>query len=145
MLDLYSGSGGVGLEAASRGAARCVLVENEARTLERNVTQLAPEPGTVEVLTLDAFDALARLEGRGEYFDIVFADPPYTEEPEAGVAPAIARVLASGGIYVLHTDAGCETPPAPAGLELLERRAYGRNVFCFFGATRRSASAGARR
>ncbi|HTO86481.1 MAG TPA: RsmD family RNA methyltransferase [Thermoanaerobaculia bacterium] len=141
VLDLYSGSGGVGLEAASRGAARCVLVENESETLERNVARLAPDPGTVEVLALDASDALARLEGRAERFDIVFADPPYTAGPEPGVAPAIARLLASGGIYVLQTDLRCETPPAPAGLKLLRRRAYGRNVFCFFGETGQSASA----
>jgi 16S rRNA (guanine966-N2)-methyltransferase len=140
VLDLYSGSGGVGLEAASRGAARCVLVENEAGTLERNVARLAPNVQTVEVLALDASDALARLEGRGERFDLVFADPPYTEEPEPRVAPAIARVLASGGLYVLQTDARRETPGAPAGLELLRRRAYGRNAFYFFGEASRSDS-----
>jgi 16S rRNA (guanine966-N2)-methyltransferase len=135
VLDLYSGSGGVGLEAASLGAARSVLVENEAGTLVRNVARVASESETVEVLALRVSQALELLERRGERFDIVFADPPYAEEVEPGVARAIARVLAPGGIYVLQTDARCETPPAPEGMKLLRRRAYGRNVFCFFRET----------
>jgi len=133
VLDLYSGSGAVGLEAASRGAARSVLVENEAGALERSVARLAPESGTVEVLALEASRALSLLEARAERFDIVFADPPYTAPVAPGFADAIGRVLAPGGVYVLQSDAPREPARAPAGLELLERRAYGRNVFSFFG------------
>lgn len=134
VLELYAGSGAVGLEALSRGAARSVLVEPSARALGRNLGRLAPETGTVEVLRCEASAAISDLLRRDERFDIVFADPPYASELEADVFAGVARLLAEGGTFVLQSDAGRE--PMPAGLRLTDRRAYGRNVLRFFEAER---------
>jgi 16S rRNA (guanine966-N2)-methyltransferase len=133
VLDLFAGSGAVGLEAASRGAARAVLVERDAGALARNVARLAEDAGRVEVLGLDAGAAIRELERRGERFEIVFADPPYGGDvPAAELVAGVARLLARGGCFVLQRDAGQEAPETSAMLRPPVRKAYGRNVFWFF-------------
>ena len=136
VLDLYAGSGALGLEAVSRGAERAVLVEIDAGALARNVQRLEPGDGEVEVLKLEAGQALTLLSSRGERFEIVFADPPYAARVAPGISRGIAALLAAGGSFVLQTDAGDRQPPAPEGLVLRRRRAYGRNVFWFFAVER---------
>jgi len=114
VLDLYAGSGAVGIEAVSRGAARAVLVEKDARVLRKNLAK-----------------RLLSLAARGVRFDIVVADPPYETKPGRALAAA-ADVLTPEGILVLQCDRFGPPPDLP-GLFLLERRAYGRNVFFFYG------------
>lgn len=130
VLELYAGSGAVGLEAVSRGAARALLVEPAADALERNLGRLGPDPGRVELLRGEASAALVELARRGERFDIVFADPPYRSGPAPDIGPGVAGLLAAGGIFVLQGDVGQEV--LPSGLRLRERRAYGRNILRFF-------------
>lgn len=131
VLDLYAGSGAVGIEAVSRGAARAVLVEKDAGVLKKNVAKLPPVDGEISVLEDDAGRALLSLAARGVRFDLVVADPPYaTKDP--GALAAAADVLTPEGIFVLQADRLAEAPELP-GLFLLERRAYGRNVFFFYG------------
>src|SRR5262249_6039958 len=131
-LDLYAGSGAVGLEAVSRGAARAVLAEREAGALRKNVEKLDPEGAFARVLSGDADRALAVLSGAGEHFDLVFADPPYDEPLPPGLLAAAAALLSPGGLCVLQRDGPSQTPPEPAGVALVERRRYGRNVFFFY-------------
>ena len=131
VLDLYAGSGAVGIEAVSRGAARAVLVEKDARVLRKNLAKLPPAGGEIAVLEDDAGRALLSLAARGVRFDLVVADPPY-ETKNGGALAAVADVLTPEGIFVLQSDRLGE-PPDPPGLFLLERRAYGRNVFSFYG------------
>ncbi len=133
VLDLYAGSGAVGLEAVSRGAALAILVESEAAdTLLRQLARWEVSEGEVRVLREPAARALSRLAASRERFDVVFADPPYgsaevlTVEELAGVA----GVLAEGGVVVVQTDARSAAPGLP-GLVLTARREYGRNVFHF--------------
>jgi 16S rRNA (guanine(966)-N(2))-methyltransferase RsmD len=133
VLDLYAGSGAVGIEAISRGADRAVLVEKDAAVLRRNLAKLPPAEGEIEVLEEDAEAALARLASRGVRFDLVFSDPPYSprspvSDPRAGVA----GVLAPEGIFIFQTDRFEGAPPDSRDLYLLDRREYGRNVFFFF-------------
>ena len=78
-LDLFSGSGGIGIEALSRGAKRAVFVDRDraccAVILQNlNFTHLSEN---AEVLQADALNALSVLEGRKEAFDVIFLDPPY--------------------------------------------------------------------
>ena len=132
VLDLYAGSGAVGIEAVSRGAARAVLVEKDARILRKNLARLPPvQEGEILVLEEDAARALTRLASSGVRFDLVFADPPYGEAQEAFHSTA-ADVLSPAGILVLQADR-FEEAPSVGRLALLERREYGRNVFFFFG------------
>jgi 16S rRNA G966 N2-methylase RsmD len=76
--------------------------------------------------------ALEELARRGERFDLVFMDPPYASGAPAAELAAAAGLLAPDGVLVLQQDARAQ-PPAIRGARLLERRAYGRNVFLFFG------------
>jgi 16S rRNA (guanine966-N2)-methyltransferase len=132
VLDLYAGSGAVGIEAVSRGAARAVLVEKDARVLKKNLARLPPrEDGGIVVLEEDAVRALARLASTGVRFDLVFCDPPYGK-PQDALRATAADVLSPEGIFVLQGDR-FEKTPTLARLALLERREYGRNVFFFFG------------
>ena len=80
-LDVYAGSGAVGLEALSRGATDVVLVESHRAAVElsgRNLANLG-EPSGVRILACKAATALERLSAEGSLFDYIFLDPPYAE------------------------------------------------------------------
>jgi 16S rRNA (guanine966-N2)-methyltransferase len=130
VLDLFAGSGAVGLEALSRGASKAVFVEKDVQAIEANVARLDVAAGALEILRQDAADAVGSLLRRAEEFDVVFADPPYAV---GGTVPArIAELIAPGGTLVVQSDSDA-SPAAPRGLVATGRRAYGRNVFWFFG------------
>lgn len=132
VLDLFAGSGAVGLEAVSRGAARAVLVEKDCAAVRRNLERLGPGAGEVELLPIEAGQALRLLAARVERFDIVFADPPYEARLSDEFLRELEPVLAEGGTFVLQSDAVGEAPAGPEGLRLMSRRPYGRNVFWLF-------------
>jgi 16S rRNA (guanine966-N2)-methyltransferase len=111
-LDLYAGTGAVGCEALSRGAARVVLVERNrraARAASANVALLAGF-GAAEILADDARAALRRLAARGDRFGIVFLDPPWDEPLAAELLNAAALLLAPGGVLVLEHRSGRPAP-----------------------------------
>jgi len=125
VLDLYAGSGALGLEALSRGAARAVFVERDgeaARSIDRNLEKLRLA-GTV--LRRDAVSALAAEAGSGRKYDLVLVDPPYDMYPQ--LQPQLARylpaVLAEDGLLVLETDVRVE-PELP--LRQRTSRKYGQ-------------------
>ena len=93
-LDLFSGSGAIGIEALSRGAAECVFVENRRRAadcIRENLAFTHLEEDAV-VLECDAVAAISRLEDcRSEVFDLIFMDPPYGEELEKQVLLALCH------------------------------------------------------
>lgn len=131
VLDLYAGSGAVGLEALSRGAARAVLVEEKGDLLEKTVGALPQEAGEILVLREAAAAAIARLRREGIVFDLIFSDPPYAAGDAAeGEASAL---LAPGGLLILQRDRGASSREIE-GLALVSRRDYGRNVFLFYAA-----------
>lgn len=120
VLDLYAGSGALGLEALSRGAERAVFVDSSrdaCRTIGANLTKLGLQ---ATVLCNDVERTLAR--ERGPY-DLVLADPPYTFESYDRLAPAIVRILAPDGLAVVQTPAALE--PALEGLRTRTSRKYG--------------------
>ncbi len=93
-LDLFAGSGAIGIEALSRGAARCTFVENSRaaqRCIRRNLehTHLGPR---AELLAMNVFAALPALEREQRSFDLLFMDPPYGKELER---KALERLAAS--------------------------------------------------
>ncbi len=116
VLDLFAGSGALGIEALSRGAASVVFVEKERRAtavIERNLerTRLS---GAVHCG--DVFSYLDRLAGP-EAFDLVLADPPYVRQPgdrdfdrELLTSASLQRTLAPGGIFVLEHLPGAKLP-----------------------------------
>lgn len=132
VLDLYAGSGAVGLEAVSRGAASAVLVEADARELVRTLARWGIAGDEVRVLAETAARAITRLCAEGARFDLVFADPPYSHEPHGAELARVRGLLEEDALLVLQADAGAPAPAIP-GLVWRSSRAYGRNVFHFFG------------
>jgi 16S rRNA (guanine966-N2)-methyltransferase len=127
VLDLYAGSGAMGLEALSRGAESCVFVESDreaCRTIDANLDKLRLE---ARVLCQDAARALAA--DRSTY-DLVLLDPPYDEPPHSRLAPHLARVLAADGLLVYETAAGTE--PEIDGLAVRTSRRYGAKRLTLF-------------
>ncbi len=131
VLDLFAGSGAVGLEAVSRGAAAAVLVEADAGAIARTLARLGDPEGRVRVAAGRAAAAIAALGREGERFDVIFSDPPYDREPD-GDLEGVGALLAPGGVLIVQADANRATAPPP-GMRELRSRAYGRNVFHFFG------------
>jgi 16S rRNA (guanine966-N2)-methyltransferase len=106
ILDLFAGSGAMGLEALSRGAASCVFVEAQraaAAVLRENIASLGLEARS-EVLAVDYATAAARLRESGRAFDLLFLDPPYRMLPkvEAGLEPLLEGLLTEDGLMVIE-------------------------------------------
>lgn len=92
-LDLFSGSGGIAVEALSRGAAEAVLVESERealRCIRENLSHTKMEDKS-SVMAMDVMQALRRLDQIGKPFDIIFLDPPYRKNWEEKVLPFILQ------------------------------------------------------
>lgn len=135
-LDLFAGTGAIGLEALSRGAAEVIWVEADGRAfavLKANVTDLAPDAAWGLVRA----KAGAYLERDEPPFDVIFADPPYADDLTA-LAPRIAARLAPGGIFVAEHASG-QAPAAPPELEPAFTKSYGGTMLSGF--TRPSAAA----
>jgi 16S rRNA (guanine966-N2)-methyltransferase len=132
VLDLFAGSGALGLEAVSRGAAACVLVDRDDGALRRTLERLGATRQEARSLRGAAAGAVEDLLRAGETFDLIFADPPYVGGAVAPLPAHVRTLLAPGGLLVVQADRGAEVP-ATEGLRLLDKRAYGRNVFHLFG------------
>jgi len=133
VLDLYAGSGAVGLEAASRGADAVTAVESDRRTaalIASNATSLGFE---VEVL---AHPVARALSGRPRApYDVVFADPPYPM-PETEVAEALRLLvehdwLKPGAPVVLERSARSVEPAWPTGLGPVRQKRYGETLLWY--------------
>ncbi|GHT95303.1 hypothetical protein AGMMS49545_18030 [Betaproteobacteria bacterium] len=107
-LDLFAGSGALGFEAASRGAARVVMVERDAKVmaaLKENARRLKM-PTTVEFV---ATDALKYAVSCKTPFDVVFADPPYRQGWLARLEPALDTLLTPDGAFYAEAEFPVET------------------------------------
>ncbi|MCW2867007.1 MAG: rsmD [Marmoricola sp.] len=138
VLDLYAGTGAVGLEALSRGAGLLTSVESDRRTA-RLVAQNAEALGfhRVEVVALPVARALAA-PPRAPY-DLVFADPPYPL-PEVELAQALALLAGQGwvgpdSVLVVERSARSPEPTWPAGLEQERSKDYGETVLWYVRAS----------
>ena len=108
-LDLFAGSGALGFEAASRGAARVVMIERDAQALaalEKNRVML--EAAQVDVLRADALTWLAN---NRETFDLAFIDPPFDSGLAEQVLAQLARHLKPGGQVYVEQGANVVPPP----------------------------------
>ncbi len=149
VLDLFAGTGGLGIEALSRGAAAATFVERDRQALEcirRNLeqTRLAG-PGKAEVVCLDAFTFLERRvktgsgSNAGKNYDLIFADPPYTaasqpEDYSARLIESVALVeaLRPGGLFVLEKSPRHTLPDLGAnGWEAVRQKRYGKTEVIF--------------
>ena len=124
VLDLYAGSGAMGLEALSRGAEAVVFVEADpdaVRAIERNLDKLRLTGATV--LRADATTGLAQETAAGRKYDLVLADPPYAMTDYDTLARYLPRVLTEDGLLVFESAA--RTEPQVEGLAVRTTRKYG--------------------
>jgi 16S rRNA (guanine966-N2)-methyltransferase len=125
VLDLFAGSGALGLEALSRGARRCTFVDSDrsaCRVIGENLASLGLTGATV--LQRDALHALREEAAAGRRYDLVLVDPPYGAWAalEPLLATALPSVLADDALVVVESDARAE-PTLP--LDLVTSRRYG--------------------
>lgn len=134
VLDLYAGSGSLGIEALSRGAARATFVERSRSAAGVIMANLERTGLAGEVIVSDVAGYLDRV---ADHVDLIFVDPPYRlslallEE----VVAAAAGVLGNGGVMVIHRRAGDDGPPAPEGVELVDDRRYGDSLLWIYERT----------
>lgn len=132
VLDLYAGTGALGIEALSRGASHATFVEGEAGCVQAILQSLSragfAATGTVIRGRLPA--AIAKLESGA--FDIIFLDPPYNDESAEATLMALPRLLAPGGLVVYEHGSRYNPPERPAGLLMSERRVYGDSAVAMY-------------
>lgn len=135
VLDLFAGTGAVGLEALSRGASAACFVESDrvaCETLRDNVDAVGLAGAEIHQRLAAAYLVGA---GAGKPFDLVFADPPYTfDEQQLGTlltALATPRWLADRAIVVVERSARSPEPPWPGAIESIKRKRYGEGVLWY--------------
>lgn len=139
-LDLYSGSGQIGIEALSRGAKRATLVDKSGQAagiISRNISKVRLD-GSDEIrfYKMNAAQVLELLGKDGEKFDIIFMDPPYKDaalrlEEETKLIGEYG-LLAKGGMLILEHDRDYEPPEELNGLRRVRSCSYGITVITFF-------------
>lgn len=135
-LDLFAGSGAVGLEAASRDAARVIFVERDTaalKILNRNINSLNAGK-KCRVMSSDWLSACRQLSSEGDFFNIIFADPPYGSDlAESCLLSAWTNgILQAGGLMVIEHSRKHLLPPPPEYLKLLRKSTTGEAVFSFY-------------
>jgi 16S rRNA (guanine966-N2)-methyltransferase len=127
VLDVFAGSGALGIEALSRGASVVVFVERDARAvraLRGNLQALAIEPAEADVRRADAMAALRSARTRKETYDLLFIDPPYRQAH--GLGPELSMVIPSllrpAARVVVESD---RRAPLELGMEVEQERRYG--------------------
>jgi 16S rRNA (guanine(966)-N(2))-methyltransferase RsmD len=140
VLDLFAGSGAMGIEALSRGASRAVFVEsdrNATRAIERNLEKL--QLTGAAIVRMDAITALATEAAAGRRYDLVLVDPPYEMffSVQTGLARYLPAVLDTGALVVVETGAA-EEPELP--LPKRTSRRYGSARLTVFESDREGQS-----
>ncbi len=142
-LDLYAGTGAVGLEALSRGAAKAVFIEKDGlcmKTIERNIASLGFTE-QAKALKADVLSGVKWLEHFSDYkgYDIVFMGPPYRTEENLPLFYSMEtlELLAAAGIttptaLIVVQHHNKEQVTAPAGLEHVRQERYGDSLVDFF-------------
>jgi 16S rRNA (guanine(966)-N(2))-methyltransferase RsmD len=135
-LDAFAGSGGVGLEALSRGASRVVLVDTSAAAVEaarENARALAAGGGEVQVFRQDARIALQALADDGRQFDVVYLDPPYASELYEPLLELVgARLVAAGGVAVAEHFHKRQLPERIGALVRTRQKRIGDHCLSFY-------------
>ncbi len=130
VLDVFAGTGGLGLEALSRGADSCVFIDKStADIIQANAdhTRLADR---CQVLKGDVFAQLKRLEAAGQEFDLIFCDPPYHQNLAHRVLEMLdeSSLLATDAIVVMEYGGDEAELPETKRLQLVKNQKYGKTT-----------------
>ena len=132
VLDLFAGSGALGLEALSRGAASATFVDDDRAAIVAIKSNLSALGATAEVRQTDALRHLNTASAGGAQYDLVFLDPPYrhAERLAQPLSEALPAVLAPGAVAVAESD---RRAPLALDLPLYDERRYGDTLIRIHG------------
>jgi 16S rRNA (guanine966-N2)-methyltransferase len=135
-LDLFAGSGGIGIEAYSRGAAKIVFIDESIKSiqvLKGNLEQLKVSQ-RIEVYNTDYIHALHKLSQEGRGFDIIFVDPPYLKGFAQNALVHISQegILKEEGLLVIEHDLEDSMPETAGKLRLGRQKKYGNTMLSFY-------------
>ena len=134
-LDLFSGCGGVGIEAISRGALLCVFVDNSKAAIAAINANLSKTKlgDRAEVLETSVAIAINKLTTSSRNFDIIFLDPPYDGGYVKETLDILAKsdILSSGGSIIVETNSQLHNNTLGEAFELTDERQYGQTRFLF--------------
>ena len=136
VVDVFAGTGSLGLEAASRGAKEVYLVDKSSTTfplLKENVKNLKFEE-FCNPMNMDSYDALRLLAKKGKKFDLIFIDPPYCREmiPEAIKLIEENDMLVEDGIIVTKIDSVEEIYEGYKDIKFSRNKKYGNTTVCCY-------------
>ena len=136
VLDLFAGSGALGIEAMSRGAAQATMVESHAKALDELAANLRKTQLNATILREDVFQFLKRNTAS---FDLIFADPPYAKHVDAidfcdqlWHSSDLARALAPEGFFILER-APARPMPETSLFRLIRQKKYGASEVLLLG------------
>lgn len=138
VLDLFAGSGALGLEAISRGAVSCIFVDNQkssVRTIKDNLKALGlSHSEDIIVISGDALKAIRKFSKSGSRFDLVFLDPPYQKSLAKKSLSLLdsCDILTESGVVVGEHSKHDEMPSAVAVLRLYRSARYGDTQISFY-------------
>jgi 16S rRNA (guanine(966)-N(2))-methyltransferase RsmD len=135
-LDLFAGTGGIGIEAYSRGASQVVFIDESAKSikvLKTNVEKLKIQD-QVEVYNTDYINAINKLASDNRKFDIIFIDPPYLKGYAQNALIHIAdnKMLNDKAILVVEHDIQDKMPESAGNLNMQRQKKYGNTMLSFY-------------
>lgn len=136
VLDLFAGTGSLGIEALSRGASACTFVDSNPKCIQiinDNLmhTKLITKAYVINCSYREAIDKFKKYK---KVFDIVFLDPPYNKNfiQESLKLLAYSGIITNGGIIVAEKSTKDEVPQNVGDIKLFDQRKYGDTVLCFY-------------
>jgi 16S rRNA (guanine(966)-N(2))-methyltransferase RsmD len=138
-LDLFAGTGGIGIEAYSRGAEQVVFIDESAKSIKVLKTNLEKLKilDAVEVYNTDYINAISKLAMNHRKFDIIFIDPPYLKGYAQNALETISahKVLHEEGFVIVEHDMQDKMPENIGELNLTRQKKYGKTMLSFFSLT----------
>ncbi len=131
VLDLFAGSGQMGIEALSRGAAHAVFTDSDKRALSC-IRQNVRNCGFSEIAEVLQSDAMSYLQRTGSRFDIAFLDPPYRKEILQQILPVLAEKMHKNGVIVCEHEPECNLPQTILEFHLQKQKKYGKIIISIY-------------
>ncbi|MBQ8996065.1 MAG: 16S rRNA (guanine(966)-N(2))-methyltransferase RsmD [Oscillospiraceae bacterium] len=131
MLDLFAGSGQMGIEALSRGASHCVFVDSSREAIsviKKNLTST----DLFKLATVAQMDVLRYVERATSRFDFIFADPPYRKNIGGEILPHLDKMLEEGGYIAVETEREANMPDEVLSFALKKRYNYGSTTIWLY-------------
>lgn len=125
VLDLFGGSGQLGIEAVSRGAEYADIVDQNAAAI-RVITENCRATGLAAKCHIHSCEASSFLAACGQSYDIILMDPPYRHDTVAKLLPMVDKVTAPGGVIICETELEAKLPAETEGLLMKKQHHYGK-------------------